>query len=113
MTIVRVKVLFFGMLRDIVGRAEEHIELADGAKLDSLFQRYAREFPRLADFESSIVLARNHQFSERSAAVEEGDEIAFLPPVSGGTGCFTHEIADPERGCFFGLTREPIDAAGA
>jgi MoaE-MoaD fusion protein len=116
MTIVRVKVLFFGMLKDIVGRSEDHIEMADGARVESVFTRYAHDFPRLTDLESSIVLACNHEFCDRSAAVREGDEIAFLPPVSGGTGgtgnCpprYTHEIRDPDTGCFFALTREAID----
>jgi len=113
MTIVRVKVLFFGMLKDIVGRSEDLIEVADGSHLDSVFTRYARQFPRLTDLESSVVLACNHEFCERSATIREGDEIAFLPPVSGGssnaTGRYTHEISDPETGCFFALTRETID----
>jgi MoaE-MoaD fusion protein len=108
MTQVRVQVLFFGMLRDIVGRAEEQIELEDGARLETVFERYASQFPRLKDLASSIVLASNHQFCDRSVAVHEGDEIAFLPPVSGGTAQYIHEIADPE-GYFFALTREPID----
>jgi molybdopterin converting factor subunit 1 len=109
MTIVRVKVLFFGMLKDIVGRSEDHIELADGARVESVFTRYARDFPRLTDLESSIVLACNHEFCDRSATIREGDEIAFLPPVSGGTGRYTHEICDADTGCFFALTRETID----
>jgi MoaE-MoaD fusion protein len=109
MTIVRVKVLFFGMLKDIVGRAEDHIEVADDARLETVFTRYARQFPRLADLESSIVLACNQEFSDRSAAIREGDEIAFLPPVSGGSGRYTHLILDDETGCFFALTRDSID----
>ncbi len=108
MTIVRVKVLFFGMLRDIVGRAEDHIEVADDSRLESVFTRYARQFPRLTDLEGSIVLACNQEFCDRSAAIREGDEIAFLPPVSGGSGRFTHHIHD-DTGCFFALTRETID----
>ena len=114
MTIVRVKVLFFGMLKDIVGRSEDQIELADGACLDSVFARYAGHFPRLRELESSIVLACNHEFSDRSVAIHEGDEIAFLPPVSGGSAAaerYTHEICDSETGCFFALTREPIDTS--
>ena len=108
MTIVRVKVLFFGMLKDIVGRAEDHIEVADDARLESVFTRYARQFPRLTDLQGSIVLACNQEFCDRSAAIREGDEIAFLPPVSGGSGRFTHHIHD-DTGCFFALTRETID----
>jgi MoaE-MoaD fusion protein len=108
MTIVRVKVLFFGILKDIVGRSEDHIEVADGAPLQSVFARYARQFPRLMDLESSILLACNHEFCDGSSAIREGDEIAFLPPVSGGSGRYTHEIRDTETGCFFALTREPI-----
>ncbi|MGA2212894.1 MAG: molybdenum cofactor biosynthesis protein MoaE [Bryobacteraceae bacterium] len=115
MTIVRVKVLFFGMLKDIVGRSEDHIEVADDTRVETIFTRYARDFPRLTALESSIVLACNQQFCDRSAAVREGDEIAFLPPVSGGSGSssrYTHEILDADTGCFFALTRQPIDTAG-
>jgi len=115
MTIVRVKVLFFGMLKDIVGRSEDHIEVAEGCHLESVFARYARQFPRLTDLEPSILLACNQEFCDRSAAVREGDEIAFLPPVSGGSSLpdsgYTHHICDPETGCFFALTREVIDTA--
>jgi molybdopterin synthase catalytic subunit len=113
MTIVRVKVLFFGMLKDIVGRSEDHIDVAEGAHLDSVFASYARQFPRLSDLESSIVLACNHEFRDRSAVITDGDEIAFLPPVSGGApeqaSPYTHQIRDSETGCFFALTRQTID----
>jgi molybdopterin converting factor subunit 1 len=109
MTIVRVKVLFFGMLKDIVGRSEDQIEVADGARLETIFSGYAHQYPRLSELESSIVLACNQEFCDRSAALREGDEIAFLPPVSGGSGRYTHRIDDAETGCFFALTRETID----
>jgi molybdopterin synthase catalytic subunit len=112
MTKVRVRVLFFGMLRDIAGRSEEEIDVDEGARLDSIFDRYARQFPRLRGLESSIVLACNQQFCDRSVSVRENDEVAFLPPVSGGSGGYTHEISDSEAGHFFALTRDPIDAAG-
>jgi MoaE-MoaD fusion protein len=108
MTQVRVRVLFFGMLRDIVGRKEEQIEIDDGAPLQSVFERYASEFPRLKELASSTVLACNQRFCDRSETIQDGDEIAFLPPVSGGSGRYTHEICDPE-GYFFALTREAID----
>jgi molybdopterin converting factor subunit 1 len=105
---VRVKVLFFGQLKDIVGRAEESLEVEDGCLLQGLFDHYSRQFPTLEKMSGSIVMALNQQFSERSAALSSGDEVAFLPPVSGGLAAYTHEITD-DAGHFFALTREPID----
>jgi MoaE-MoaD fusion protein len=105
---VRLKVLFFGQLKDVVGRSEEHVELPDGARLESVFEHYAAQFPRMRDLGPSVVIARNQQFAPPSTAVADGDEIAFLPPVSGGSSPWTHEIAD-DAGHFFALTRGPID----
>jgi molybdopterin synthase catalytic subunit len=106
---MRITVLFFGVLKDIAGRAEEEIDIESGACLADVFARYAARFPRLREMERSIVVASNRQFANRTAIVAEGDEVAFLPPVSGGApGLYTHEIAR-EPGHFFALTREPID----
>ncbi len=99
------------MLRDITGCAEEAIEVDPGARVDSIFERYAGQFPRLKEFASSIVLASNQQFCDRSEIVRENDEIAFLPPVSGGSGRYTQQIFDAGTGHFFALTRDPIDTA--
>jgi molybdopterin converting factor subunit 1 len=108
---VRAKVLFFGMLKDIAGRAEDHLELPAPGTLGSVFDHYATELPRLREMASSIVLARNQEFGTRSTAIADGDEVAFLPPVSGGTGRYSHQIED-QSGHFFALTREPIDGTG-
>jgi molybdopterin converting factor subunit 1 len=105
---VLVKVLFFGMLKDIVGRAEDALEVEEGSHLETVFDHYAERFPRLREYEASIVLARNQQFSSRTDVVSAGDEVAFLPPVSGGAGPYTHEIAE-DGGHFFALTRQPVD----
>jgi molybdopterin synthase catalytic subunit len=105
---MRVKVLFFGMLKDIVGRAEEQLDIAEDGCLGGVFEHYAARFPRLRDMAGSIVLARNHEFSEPSARIADGDEVALLPPVSGGSVSeFTHEIYD--NGNLFALTRNEID----
>ena len=94
------RVLFFGQLKDITGSSEDSPELGEGASLESVFEHYASRFPRLRDLRSSIVIARNHQFSVASTPVSDGDEIAFLPPVSGGASAN-----------YFALTRDPIDVA--
>jgi len=108
---VRVKVLFFGMLKDIVGISEDSLEVADREPVAAVFDRYARRYPRMGEMASSIVLARNQQFCDRSTLVTDGDEIAFLPPVSGGSDRYTHQITDSDTGHFFALTRQAIDAA--
>jgi molybdopterin synthase catalytic subunit len=109
MSIVRIRVLFFGALRDVAGTREEYVDLPSGSRLDSVFQHYTGRFPNLKLLAPSTVLALNQEFASMSAALSEGDEVAFLPPVSGGAGCYTHEIADPATGNFFALTRDPID----
>lgn len=108
---MRIRVLFFGVLHDIVGLREDSPELPPGVRLEAVFEHYAARFPRFREMSGSIVLALNQQFSPPTAVVSEGDEIAFLPPVSGGSGSFTHKIDDSPEGHFFALTRDPIDAA--
>jgi molybdopterin converting factor subunit 1 len=110
-TPVRIRVLFFGVLHDIVGLREESLDFPDGSLLSAVFEHYAARFPRFRDMSASLVLAVNRQFCPPSAALSDNDEVAFLPPVSGGIGRFTHQIADPAAGHFFALTRDPIDGA--
>jgi molybdopterin synthase catalytic subunit len=98
-------------LKDIVGRSEDSLDLAEPSDLGSVFARYSAQFPRLEDLRRSIVLARNQQFSPPSTPLADGDEIAFLPPVSGGTGPYTHVVEEP--GIFAALTRHTIDAREA
>jgi molybdopterin converting factor subunit 1 len=110
-----VKVLFFGLLRDVTGMADEEIDVPAGATLSAVFGHYAARFPALAGLDSSILVARNREFTPRSTEAGDGDEIAFLPPVSGGSSApaapFTHYLEDGPAGSFFALTRSPIDAA--
>lgn len=81
---LRIKVLFFGRIRELVGRAEEFEEVTDGTTLADLFDRYATKYPRLAGFRSSLVASRNQEFAAWDTRIAAGDDIAFLPPVSGG-----------------------------
>jgi molybdopterin synthase catalytic subunit/molybdopterin converting factor small subunit len=98
------------MLRDVTGMREDQIELPEGSRMGDVFAAYASRFPRLIEISASIVLALNQQFAPRSASVSDGDEVAFLPPVSGGSG-YMHHVTDEVTGNFFALTRETIDGA--
>jgi molybdopterin synthase catalytic subunit len=104
---MHIRVLFFGILKDLTGRPSDAAEFPEGATLSTVFQRYADRFPRIRELASSIVVARNQQFADLSTPVAEGDEIAFLPPVSGGLECDPLEILD--AGHYFALTRHAID----
>jgi molybdopterin synthase catalytic subunit len=101
---MRVNVLFFGQLRDVTGRKEDEIELEGCTTVGDVFEYYAARFPKLRDLAASIVMARNHEFSPLGTPVASGDEVAFLPPVSGGSG---REIVD-DAGHYFALTRAAI-----
>ena len=83
---VRIRVLFFGVLRDVVGLREDSLDIPDGGRLGLVFELYAGRFPRLRGMAASVVLALNQEFSTVEAPLAEGDEVAFLPPVSGGSG---------------------------
>jgi MoaE-MoaD fusion protein len=100
-------VLFFGQLKDIVGCSEEVLEVPEGSTVATVFGGYRKRFPRIDALAPSVVPARNQQFAALSTPVAENDEIAFLPPVSGGTG-YTREVTDPNEH-FYALTRSVID----
>src|SRR5215510_1565538 len=104
---MRVKVLFFGLLKDVAGRPEEELDLPPGSQLRSVFEHYAERFPRVREMAESIVLARNHEFAALSTPISEGDEVALLPPVSGGAPRSKREIA--EAGNYFSLIRQQMD----
>src|ERR1017187_1760319 len=104
---MRVRVLFFGRLKDIVGRAEEHVEISEGARVEDLFERYGRSFPELAKFRASVVASVNQEFAEWRAPLAAGDEVAFLPPVSGGAISAGAKIEDD----LCALVRTPIETS--
>ena len=107
---MRVNVLFFGVLRDIAGQRECSVEIADGMTAAGLFDYFAARFPSLEQVRKSTMVARNQEFADPSTVLADGDEIALLPPVSGGSG-WSQQLTSGEQGNFYGITRDPIDAA--
>jgi molybdopterin synthase catalytic subunit len=97
---MRVRVLFFGQLKDIVGIAQEDAELSADTRVQDLFERYGQRFPKLAEFRPSVAVSVNQEYSRWEAPLFAGDEVAFLPPVSGGESA--------ESGDIFQLVRKPI-----
>jgi molybdopterin converting factor subunit 1 len=81
---IRVKVLFFGRLKELVGHAEDSAEIADASTIEQLFAIYAGRNHELVNYRSSLVASCNQEFAAWSTPLHAGDEVAFLPPVSGG-----------------------------
>lgn len=106
---MKVRVLFFGVLKEAAGTAEGALELPAGATVDAAFQAAAARWPELERHRRSIVIAVNQKYALRADGLNDGDEVALLPPVSGGQGPWLLSEEDSE-GHFFALTREQVDS---
>ena len=78
--------LFFGVLKDRVGVAERTLELLDGASAGQVVEM-CRGDGANGDGWASIAVAVNQEYAGRERVLVDGDEVALLPPVSGGAGC--------------------------
>jgi molybdopterin synthase catalytic subunit/molybdopterin converting factor small subunit len=82
---MQVRVLLFGMLKDVTGRGSDQVTLPEGATLADLLSRYQSQFPRLRQLAPSLALSINQEYAAAGATLHENDEVALLPPVSGGS----------------------------
>lgn len=81
---MRVTVRLFARLRDIAGAAELSREIPPGATIGNVWHELAGEYPELGPYERSISSAVNADYARMDQVLRDGDEVAFLPPVSGG-----------------------------
>ena len=99
---MRVRVVYFGMLKDAVGRQLEDVELREPATLRDLVEACVAKTPVIDNFRDVLAYSVNMEYANFATPLKEGDEIAMLPPVSGGSQ------ATSQKHC--GLVRVPIDA---
>jgi MoaE-MoaD fusion protein len=83
---MRIRVRLFAIQRELAGAREVPIELADGATVEDAWAAVAARFPVLAPGRPSVRFARNGDYADAATALTDGDEVAFIPPVSGGSG---------------------------
>ena len=81
---MRVNVRLFARLRDLAGTGELVQEVSSPATVASVWSSLVDRMPELRDYERTMSVAVNADYSRMSASVSDGDEVAFLPPVSGG-----------------------------
>lgn len=83
---MRVRILFFGMLKDMAGKSSDLLELPDTASVADVLAHYLAQMPRLKDSLPSLAMAVNQQYARPETTLKADDEVALLPPVSGGSG---------------------------
>jgi|SRR5579864_2042352 len=81
---MKVRVLFFGALADAAGRRAETVVLADRASVSDLLAMYEAKLPQVGAMRGSLAVSVNQEYAKPSATLRENDEVALLPPVSGG-----------------------------
>jgi molybdopterin converting factor subunit 1 len=81
---VRLTVRLFARLREIAGAGEIVLDVEAPATIRTVWAELTRRHPGLEPYASSLSTARNMDYARMDTAVDQGDEIAFLPPVSGG-----------------------------
>jgi MoaE-MoaD fusion protein len=96
---VNVRVRYFAGHRDITGHAEEELALEGGAVVADVWSLLVARYPRLVGYTGRLLFAVNQEFATPETALADGDEVAFIPPVSGGASSA------------FAVTSEPLNAA--
>lgn len=81
---MRVRLLLFAVLRDIVGADERELEIADGTRAIDLWNALRTDHPRLVPYEKPPFTAVNQDYVQPETILHDGDEVVFVPPVSGG-----------------------------
>ncbi len=81
---VSVTAKFFASIREVVGQGKLNKEIKQGTTASNLWVELCDEYPGLKELENQIIIAVNKDTGKKDKVLEDGDEIAFLPPVSGG-----------------------------
>lgn len=79
-----ITIRLFARLREIAGTAELQRTVPEGATAGAAWDLLAGEFPALGEYRAAVSCAVNEEYARFGAPLRDGDEVAFLPPVSGG-----------------------------
>ncbi|XP_057450519.1 molybdopterin synthase sulfur carrier subunit [Lotus japonicus] len=83
-SLVKIKVLFFARARDLTSLSEMSLEVSSGSTTHDCLKNLVVKFPGLEEIQGCMVLALNEEYTTESAIAKEKDELAIIPPISGG-----------------------------
>jgi MoaD family protein len=81
---MKVRVQFYAQLRDLVGKREIDVDLAEGATVRDLLDEIYAQQPKLRSHDKSILMGADVEFVDRNYKLKPGEEISIMPPVQGG-----------------------------
>jgi len=81
---VKVRLLYFAVLRDIIGKHEDEVDLPEGTRANDVWNRLRSQHSQLAGYERPPMTAVNEAYVSADQTLRDGDEVAFIPPVAGG-----------------------------
>lgn len=81
---MKVRLLFFAVLRDIAGKGEDELSVAEGTRAADVWQSLRRQYQALAAYDKPPLVAVNESYASADTILRDGDELAFIPPVAGG-----------------------------
>src|SRR5271156_5421556 len=96
---MRVTVLFFGVLKEMLSSESQTLDLPAGSTVDAILEHYRELLPQRPKLWSTLAIAVNQSYAVKGCLLRDGDEVALLPPVSGGSSSL------------ISLVKEPIDSA--
>src|SRR5271163_2204248 len=106
---MQIRVLFFGMLKDLTGRSTDSLDLPEHATLQDLLTHYQQHVPRLNQIAASLAISINQEYAPLNSRLKSGDEVALLPPVSGGSGQPNSVAAPPGDSHYAAIVHHAID----
>jgi MoaE-MoaD fusion protein len=106
---MQIRVLFFGMLKDLTGRSCDSLEMPEHSTLRDLLTHYQQHNPRLNQVAASLAMSINQEYALPEAPLKSGDEVALLPPVSGGSGQTNSVAESTEHARYAALVDRAID----